>query len=106
MILAVFTSSWAWWAGFDLAVGQHSPAYYKEQIPLRQTVMAVSVSVPALAGLVAGFSVFARPRNALRSIAGVLVVVICLAAAVLCWLLGTEAVRRATHWAEHTTGLT
>ncbi|MFW0772562.1 hypothetical protein ACLRGI_05285 [Paenarthrobacter nitroguajacolicus] len=64
----------------------------------------MSVTVPALAALVAGYSVFARPRNVLRGIAGSVVVVICLAAAVLWWLLGSEAVRRATYWAEHTTG--
>gem|GEM_PF-4993431 len=60
--------------------------------------------MPALAALVVGYSVFARPRNVLRGITGVVVVVICVATAALCWLLGTEAVRRATYWAEHATG--
>ncbi|WP_286180157.1 hypothetical protein [Arthrobacter sp. ISL-95] len=104
MVLTVFTTAWALWAGFDLAAGQHSAAYYRKQIPLRQTVLAVSVIVPELAALVAGYSVFARPRNIPRGVAGSVVVVICLAAAVLCWILGTEAIRRATYWAEHSTG--
>ncbi|WP_244296488.1 hypothetical protein [Paenarthrobacter nitroguajacolicus] len=52
--------------------GQHSAAYYRDQIPVRRTVMAVSVTVPALAALVAGYSVFARPRNVLRASSGLL----------------------------------
>ena len=104
LILTAFTTSWAWWAGFDLWPDQHSAAYYRDRIPYRRTVMAVSVAVAAVAALVAGYSVFARPRNVLRGITGSVVVLICLAAAVLCWILGTEAVRRAIYWAEHTTG--
>ncbi|WP_286176313.1 hypothetical protein [Pseudarthrobacter sp. PvP004] len=83
--------------GGYLAAGQHSAAYYRDQIPFRRTVMAVSVAVPALAALVSGYSVLARPRNTFGGITGAVVVVICLTAAVLCWLLGTEAVRRSTH---------
>ncbi|ABM07094.1 hypothetical protein AAur_0937 [Paenarthrobacter aurescens TC1] len=90
--------------GGYLAAGQHSAAYYRDQIPFHRTVMAVSVAVPALAALVSGYSVLARPRNTFGGITGAVVVVICLTAAVLCWRLGTEAVRRSTHWAEHTTG--
>ncbi|KIA74417.1 hypothetical protein [Paenarthrobacter nicotinovorans] len=104
LILTAFTTSWAWWAGFDLWPDQHSAAYYRDRIPYRRTVMAVSVAVAAVAALVAGYSVFARPRNVLRGITGSVVALICLAAAVLCWILGTEAVRRAIYWAEHTTG--
>lgn len=104
LILTAFTTYWALWAGFDLWPDQHSAAYYKDQIPFRRTVMAVSVAVPALAALVSGYSVFARPRNVLRGITGSVVVVICLAAAVLCWVLGTEAVSRAVYWADHAKG--
>ena len=80
------------------------PAYYRNQIPYRRTVMAVSVSVPARQPWWPVTRCSPGPVTSSGASPGSVVVVICLAAAVLCWLLGTEAVRRATHWAEHTTG--
>lgn len=100
MVLTVFSTFMIGAAGFDFDANDFPSSYYREQIPYRQRVMAVSLAVPAVAALAAVAAIVTRPRRLLQSLTAAAVLLLALAALVLCWVLGVDAVESARYFSQ------
>ncbi|MFF1254457.1 hypothetical protein ACFVYC_18455 [Pseudarthrobacter sp. NPDC058329] len=81
-------------SGFVHDPDDHSAGYYRDRIPERQWVMAVSVLLPAMTAAAAGASIFSRPRTQTRIANSSIVLLIAVAAIWFCWALGIDDIEK------------
>lgn len=98
--LTVFSTFMIGAVGFDFDANDFPSSYYQEQIPYRQRVMAVSLAVPAVAALTAVAAIATRPRRWIQTFTAAGVLALALAAFVLCWVLGVDAVENARYFSQ------
>jgi hypothetical protein len=77
-------------SGFVHDPDDHSGSYYRNRIPERQWVMALSMLIPGMSAAAAGASIFARPRNPIRLVGGTIVLLLAVAAIWFCWAVGID----------------
>lgn len=104
LCLSFFSTFVAFGSGFDFDPNDYPGSYYREDIPRRQWIMAVSLAIPAVSALAAGMSICTRPRTPLRILAGSAVLLLAAAAIWVCWVLGVDAVNSARHFSEEFPG--
>lgn len=88
-------------SGFIHDPDDHAGSYYRNRIPERQWVMAVSMLVPAMSAAAAAASIFARPRALTRTATGSIVLLLAAAAIWFCWVLGIDNVEHFERLANH-----
>jgi hypothetical protein len=81
-------------SGFVHDPDDHSAAYYRDRLPERQWVMALSMLLPAMAVAVAGASIFSRPRSRTRIANSSIVLLLAVAAIWFCWAVGVEDIEK------------
>lgn len=81
-------------SGFVHDPDDNSAAYYRDRIPERQWVMALSMLLPAMTAAAAGASIFVRPRTLTRIANSSVVLLIAVAAIWFCWALGIDDIEK------------
>ncbi|MGM7775443.1 hypothetical protein ACSVHC_05400 [Arthrobacter sp. KNU-44] len=90
----------AFWFGFDFDPDDKSGSHYRAEIAKRQWVMAASVAIPAMADMASVRSILNLPREVFWITASSVFLLIALAAAVFCWIIGIESIESAKDFAE------
>jgi hypothetical protein len=80
----------AFTSGFIHDPNDHPGSYYRNRIPERQWVMALSMLIPGVSAAAAGLSLLARPRNPIRLVGGTIVLLLAVAAIWFCWAVGID----------------
>ncbi|UKA51289.1 hypothetical protein LFT48_07140 [Arthrobacter sp. FW305-123] len=79
-------------SGFVHDPNDNPGSYYHNKIPERQWVMALSMLLPTMSAAAAGVSIFARPRALTRAVAGLIVLLLAIAASWFCWAVGIDTI--------------
>ena len=93
LCLALVSTFLAFGSSFELDPDDYSGAYYAQDIPRRQWVMAASLVVPILAALAALIAMFIGPRSWARIEPAAIVLL-------TCWLIGIDAVDSAKSFSQ------
>lgn len=100
LCLTAVCTFFAFWFGFDFDPDDRPGSYYRAEIPKRQWVMAVSVAIPAMAAVASMRSILTLPRKVFWITVSWVFLLIALAAAVFCWIIGIESIESAKKFAE------
>jgi len=91
----------AFGSGFVHDPDDNPASFYRDKIPERQWVTAVSMLIPAMPAGAAGVSIFARPPALVGILAGSIVLLLALAAVWFCWVVGIDDIDKFERFAKH-----
>lgn len=94
LCLTLVSTFIAFASGFVHDPDDNAGSYYRDKIPERQWVMAVSMLIPAMSAAAAGASILARPMALTRIATGSIVLLLAVAAIWFCWAVGIDDIEK------------